>query len=284
MLDSIRVLKKWNLIIPSVFALSAFAGATSISRADDQKEEIPIEKPAHHAARKYETGALIYQGVATAYGDAEAITDILDRHQVTYQLVSSDELNSMTLEDISRFGMIIWPGGYAGQMSGSLTAQARENIRKAVNKVGVSYVGICAGAFMAVSPAPSRGEDGPDWGLSLVDGDLLPYYHLEDDGIEDSMVQVQLNDGSSRSMVWWGGPYLPEYPHGVLARYEDSGQPAITQTWAGKGLVFLSGPHPEAPENWRTKLGLTDPDGLDQKIAWKLFKAALKQSPLPSMN
>jgi glutamine amidotransferase-like uncharacterized protein len=174
-------------------------------------------------------------------------------------------------------------------MSSSLRTSTRERIRKAVVENGVSYVGICAGAFIAVSPPAKEGATGPAWGLSLVTNpmdptDLLPYYHLEEEGIEDAMVDVQLYDGTTRSLVWWGGPYLPEFPKGVIARYGDTKQPAIVETWAGKGLMILAGPHPEAPANWRTKLGLTDSDGLDQNIAWNLINAALMKSPLPTLN
>ncbi len=235
--------------------------------------------------RDYKVGALIYQGVSTAYGDAEAISSILDSHGVSYQVVDSNELNGMTLDDFAQFGMIIWPGGYAGQMSDSLFASTRENIRKAVNELGVSYVGFCAGAFMAISPPAQPGEAGPAWGLAIIpSSNLLPYYHLEYDGIEDSIVSVDLPGGKTRSLLWWGGPTLPEVAKGVIARYSDTKEPAITETWAGKGFVLLSGPHPESPENWRTKLGLYDPDGLDQDIAWDMFDAALKQVPMPGLN
>jgi hypothetical protein len=83
-------------------------------------------------------------------------------------------------------------------------------------------------------------------------------------------------------MVWWGGPSLPEWKGGVIARYTDNNQPAIAQTWSGNGLVILSGPHPEAPQNWRDKLGLSDSDGLDQDYAGQMLEAAAKQQPMDS--
>lgn len=235
--------------------------------------------------RPYSIGALIYDGDSAAYGDPEAIASILDAHGISYKRASSDDINSMSIDELSQYGMIIWPGGYAGQMSSSLTPQARENIRTAVNQNGVGYVGICAGAFIAVSPPPTGNEEGPKWGLSILPAaDLLPYYYLEDDGTDDAMVQINFAVGNSRSLVWWGGPYLPEYPKGVIARYAKTNQPAIVQTWAGKGMVILSGPHPEAPQNWRDKLGLQDSDNLDQDIAWQLFQATLNQQFLPALN
>jgi glutamine amidotransferase-like uncharacterized protein len=260
-------------------SLSQSAGLTSKNQSTNNTS----------ATRKYKVDALVYAGDAAAFGDPEAISEILDSKKMTYHTVSSSELDSMSLDELSQYGMIIWPGGYAGQMSSSLQDSTREKIRKAVTENGVSYVGICAGAFIAVSAPAKAGAAGPSWGLSLMTNpkdptSLLPYYHLEDEGTEDAMVNLKMSDGSTRSLVWWGGPYLPEVPKGVIARYEDTKEPAIIQTWAGKGFVILSGPHPEAPDNWRTKLGLTDSDGSDQDMAGNLFSAALNQKPMATLN
>ena len=229
-------------------------------------------------------GALIYHGVATAYGDDEAIEGILDTLGISYQEASSDELNDMTLDHLSQFRMIVWPGGYAGQMSRSLTAATRDRIRLAVQERGVSFVGICAGAFIAVSPAAEPGAEGPSWGLSLIAAETLPYYHLEDEGVDYAMVDLDFARGPRRSLVWWGGPTLPEVTNGVIARYRDNHLPAMIQTWSGKGFVILSGPHPEAPLSWKTKLGLSDSAGLEQDIAALLFQAALNREPLPTIH
>ncbi len=233
--------------------------------------------------RDYRVGALIYNGVATAFGDVESIIKILNSKGITYQDVSSRELDRMSIEDLSQFGMIVWPGGYAGQMSGSLEPSTRQRIRQAVHERGVGFVGICAGAFIAVSPEALKGADGPEWGLSLLNSETLPYYHLENEGIEYALVDLNLSVGTLRGVVWWGGPTLPELPHGVIARYSDTHEPAVVQTYAGLGNVILSGPHPEAPRSWRSKLGLGNSDGLDHEFAGHLFKAALGQENLIPM-
>jgi hypothetical protein len=240
----------------------------------------PLEATRPATARSnYKTDVLIYAGDAAAYDDPEALAAIADSKGMTHQSVTSAELNQMSLDDIAKFGVIAWPGGYAGVMSDSLTQATRDNIRKAVQERGVGFVGMCAGAFIAVSPDTT-------WGLSLVNAKTLPYYHLEDEGTDDAMVGVSFAQGSSlgssRQLVWWGGPYLPEWQGGVIARYSDNNQPAIAQTWAGNGLVILSGPHPEAPDSWRSKLDLSDSDGLDQEIMGAMLMAAEKQQPLDS--
>ena len=133
-------------------------------------------------------------------------------------------------------------------------------------------MGIAGNLFNAVSPDTSAG-------LSILAGDL-PYYHLEDEGTESAMTSLVFPDGSTRSLVWWGGPKLPEVSGGVIARYADTQEPAMIETTAGAGLVILSGPHPEAPEDWRTKLGLSDSDGLDQDLARKMIQAAVSRQRL----
>lgn len=272
-LNKINKYSNWNLLLLSLTYITVTATGNNVFATE----------PPPSTPRTFKTDALIYQGDATAYGAVESISQILDSHQKTYDIVSSKELNQMGLKDFTQYGMIVWPGGYAGVMSGSLTHKTRDQLRQAVNNEGVSYVGFCAGAFIAVSPPSESGSTG-SWGLSIIPEPTLSYYYLEDQGIEESMVQVQLPNGATRDLVWWGGPYLLETEGGVIARYQKTNQPAITQSWAGKGLTLLSGPHPEAPASWRTKLGLDDSDGLDHDLTWTLFEAALTQKPLSALN
>jgi hypothetical protein len=93
------------------------------------------------------------------------------------------------------------------------------------------------------------------------------------------MVTVNFAAGGSRRLVWWGGPWTPEWKGGVVARYA-SGEPAISQKMAGKGLVIIAGPHPEAPQSWRNTAGF-DSDGLDYPVFLDMVHAALEQKPLP---
>ena len=267
------------VLVGSQIILSSCQAKEAKNKAAEEAEN--QTPPALHQ-KTVRPSALIYQGDATAYGDVEAISEILDTHHLKYSTVTSAELNQMSIDDLKNFGVLIWPGGYAGQMSGSLYPKTRENIRDAVLNEGLNFVGFCAGAFMAISPEASPQEEGPEWGLALISAPILPYYHLEDEGTEYSMVDVNFPDKTTRSLVWWGGPYLPDFKNGTIAKYADTQQPAIIQTSAGKGFVVIAGPHPEAPEEWRTKLGLQDPDGIDQEIAWQMIDAAVTQIPLPA--
>lgn len=252
--------------------LNGGLGAMTMAWPTDASVQVP------RAAGSYEVDALIFNGVGTAGADMDKIASILDSHGKSYQIVSSDELNSMTLDDLSRFGVIVWPGGYATQMSNSLTAETRTLVRKAVVERGVGFTGFCAGAFIAVSPLPEDGQP-QGWGFSILPQETLPYYYLEDQGVVADMVQVSLADGQTRDLVWYGGPTTPEVSGGVIARYPN-GQPAISQTWAGRGFVVISGPHPESPDSWRTSFGLVDSDGSDDELAFQLINAALQRRPL----
>lgn len=232
------------------------------------------------AARTFKTDALIYGGTATAVGGAEVLEEIVTEMGLTSDVVSSSELNEMSLEDLKEYGTIVWPGGYATQMSNSLNESTRQKIRTAVREHGVGYVGICAGAFIAVSPSTR-------WGFNLMEAPTsdgtLEYYHLELSGTPHAPVNLMLRDGKTREVIWWGGPYLPELSKGVLARYEDTGEPAILQGYAGKGLIAITGPHPEAPAFWQERLGISDSDGLDHDVAAELIQASIKGHKLETV-
>ena len=284
-LQNIRSLATVSSLVMVFGALSACDAPSSDAASNVGGSTLGISKDTHAPrAKNWKTDLLVFNGTMTATGDAAAVESIADKNGWTYREVTSEEMDALTPEQLTQFGTIVWPGGYAGSMSDSIQASTRQKLRDAVNNSGVGFVGFCAGAFIAVSPAAKSGEAGPAWGLSIVDAATLDYYHLEDEGTDDAMVDVVFPNDQHHQLVWWGGPKTPEYPGGVVARYADSKDPAISETWAGKGLMIISGPHPEAPQEWRDKLGLTDSDGLDQDIAAQMIASAMAGTPMPAMN
>jgi hypothetical protein len=195
---------------------------------------------------------------------------------MSYQTATSDQLNAMSLSQLSSFTIIVWPGGDSNQMDASLTSTTKSRVRQAVQS-GVNYVGFCAGAWMAVGPAPGASNSG--WGFSLVTGDYLKEYAPGGQYPVSAIVPVTFATGQTRDLVWWDGPYLPTLAGSVIARYP-GGSAAMIEARSGQGYVVLSGVHPEAPMDWRTTQNLTDPDGLDFDIAWSLVNAALTRTPL----
>lgn len=227
--------------------------------------------------RSYSTDILLFNGIGISTSDWQTTEQIVQSEKFSYRLVNSAQLNAMSLDEMASFGLMIFPGGYGNQITDGLTAATRIKVRQAVRERGVSFLGICAGAWVAVGPDP--GANAASYGFAIVPGNGLLDVYLPG-GVEPvaAMVSVSFADGANRSLVWWGGPITPSWINGVVARYE-TGDPAISQTWAGKGFVVVSGPHPEAPQGWRTTAGY-DSDGLDFDIAANLMHAALERKPL----
>ena len=95
-------------------------------------------------------------------------------------------------------------------------------------------------------------------------------------------VQMTLHsfaDGTTKDILWYGGPVTPNTPHGVVARYPD-GNPAISEMWSGNGFVILAGGHPTATTATLTALGVHSSDGAHQEVAWDMIQAALTQVPM----
>src|SRR5690349_6413785 len=76
--------------MPSVSGPFGKPGSASRLPPDDRRR-IPS------TPRPYKIDALIYQGVSTAFGDAEAIVDILGRHGLTYRIYNSEQFNTAPL-------------------------------------------------------------------------------------------------------------------------------------------------------------------------------------------
>lgn len=220
--------------------------------------------------RNYSTDALIYDGPGAAPADVNALLGIVKDLGLTYSLVNADDLNSMSLDDIAKYGLIVWPGGYAGTATKALKPETRTRVRQAVVEKGVSYIGFCAGAFMAASPPAANGGH-PEYGFSIVPYEsILPEYEPNGKHQHDyaQIVTVSLPDNPRMDLVWLGGPYFPSATE-VLARYK-TGAPAMMQTAAGRGFVVLTGPHPESPSGWAD--GFADADGKkgDVELAAKM--------------
>lgn len=243
----------------------------------------PVSIP--KGSRSFATDALLFNGAGTWSTEVTQLRSIFTAHGVTYQEVSSSQLNAMSTDELAQFGMIVWPGGYGSTQTSSLTTATKDHVREAVQVRGVNYIGFCAGAFVAVNPMPAPGTD-PDYGIAIVPGPMLKYYALEA-GFEKSgkidlaMTQQSFADGTQRDIVWYGGPMTPNVLGGVVSKYPD-GTPAISQIWSGNGFVMLSGGHPTAPQALRDQFGLQDSDGEDLDIAWKLLDATLHQHELPA--
>lgn len=229
-----------------------------------------------------QTDVLIYNGIGVSTSDWQATENIVQGQGWSYQLVNSTELNAMSLDQIASFGVIVVPGGSGGTIASNLTPAARLNLRKAIRDRGVGYVGFCAGAWVGVGPE-ALGDATASYGFAIAPGSVLSvYWPGGNSNLTAAMVPVTLASGTTRQLVWWGGPSTPEWTPeqggSVLGRYA-TGEPAISQIRSGAGQVIISGPHPEAPQGWRATAG-NDPDGLDQFIAAAMMDSARTAIPL----
>jgi glutamine amidotransferase-like uncharacterized protein len=274
-------------IVAALFALTSCDGGSAASSSDaiNSSSSAPSSSSgaptSASAQRNYTTDVLVFTGSGTWATEVTNLENILNSHGATYDEVSSAQLDAMSVDQIAQYGLLIFPGGAGGTEAGSLSAQTHAHLREAVQSRGVSYIGFCAGSFIAQAPAPAAGQD-VSYGLGVVNGPVLDYYYLENQGTDIAMTLLTFADGSTQDTLWYGGPVTPTTPGGVVAKYPD-GNPAITELWSGNGFVILSGVHPTADQATLSALGMSSTDGTHQDTAWKLINAALHQAPLPAM-
>jgi glutamine amidotransferase-like uncharacterized protein len=157
----------------------------------------------------------------------------------------------------------IQPGGKSSIAMNSMTVQLKDTLKEFVNSGG-GYVGFCAGAFAAT-----------DWvgtsnyrGLNFMPGRTEVYHTNQTAEI------IPLNwNGKTRYVYWEGGPFIDHIPEGkaeVRATYPN-GQIAAARSVYGKGRVYVTGLHPEAPQDWRDYYRLKDADGLDDDLVMEMI-------------
>lgn len=276
-----------RLILFPLFALGlalqvgcAQPGGSGDGEAPPDSAKIDPANPSSVTPDSYDTDVLLFNGVGISTSDWQTTEKIVKGMGLSYRLVNSSQLDAMSLEQMTRFGMFLVPGGKAVTITNGLKAATRVRVRQAVRDYGVAYLGICAGAFVAVESGANTNNT-TSYGFPVVEGAHLPmWYPNGNTSAIAAVVPVTFATGTQRYLVWYGGPSTPEWKNGVVARYAN-GKPAISQTWSNKGFVVVSGPHPEAPQGWRNTAG-NDPDGLDYAIMEDLVRATLERKPMPT--
>ena len=212
---------------------------------------------------------LLFDGSGTSANDVAALEGVLRDHGLGYAKAGSRRLNDMSRRELDSFRLLIVPGGNFEQMGNGLTPGAAAKVHAAVRD-GLSYLGICAGAFLA--------GRSPYNGLDLTEGVRFDFYALEDRGVRKAAVPIAVAGGATLDQYWEDGPELTGWGDAV-ARYPD-GTPAVAQGAVGQGWVILSGTHPEAPESWRRGMTFSTPVLEDQTYAAELIRAALERTRL----
>jgi glutamine amidotransferase-like uncharacterized protein len=211
---------------------------------------------------------LLFNGTGSSPTDVVALENILTAMGLTYATANSAQMNAMSKATIGSYKMIVWPGGNSIDMGNSLTASATALVRNAVVQTGVSYIGFCAGAFMA--------ESSTEYNVFNLAGTWFDFYQAN----VTNMVWTTFANGFQRDLVYWDGPEIDGFGS-VIAKYPN-GQSAIAEAWVGKGFVVLSGVHPEAPADWRVGFASPDVDGVaaDVAFATTLLNAAISKTLL----
>ena len=136
----------------------------------------------------------------------------------------------------------------------------------------MSYLGICAGGFLAGNfPAPYNS-------FNLSSGVQFGFYSAENNA-RKAAVRITMAEGPALDQYWEDGPQFAGWGE-VVGKYPN-GTPAIVEGTVGKGLVILSGVHPEAPANWRRGMDFQTPASADTAYAGTLIVAALNRVTLP---
>ncbi len=223
---------------------------------------------------------LIYAGTGTWTAEASALWSILSLQEVRTHVTDAAEINGFTQEKLASYGLIIFPGGDSQTITDALTPATRFNLREAVRKKAVSYLGFCAGAWIAASPETTP-EGEASYGLGILNLPVQQPTYMGIQGLHYTMARTRFPNRPSRELLWYGGPVTASAGSGsIIAKYSD-GTAAISQLWAEKGFVILAGVHPAATPTIIDSLGLTNTDGADYELAWELLKAGLLKKPLP---
>lgn len=212
---------------------------------------------------------LLFDGAGTSHGDVEALEKTLDRHRFEYATVDSAGLNAMSAPQLRAHRLLIVPGGNFVAMGQGIAPATAMKVHDAVEN-GLSYLGICAGAFLAGKSAFN--------GLNLTRGVAFPFYSEEARGARKAAVWVRAAGEPAYQHYWEDGPALIGWG-AAIGRYPD-GTPAIAEGNFGEGWVILSGVHPEAPESWRAGMKFATPADIDNDYAAKLIGAALRRTRL----
>jgi VCBS repeat protein len=161
-------------------------------------------------------------------------------------------LNAMPERQFKAYGLLIVPGGNFGCIVVNWTEATREAIQTAVLRGPLSYLGICAGAFVAGSTDPNLNLTGLP--ISKNGWDSFDFYSLYYGSMpRTDIARLQLSlapgsqFGSDFDTYWFDGPQLTGFGD-VIAAYPD-GTPAVAEV-SNNGFVVLSGVHSEAPGSW----------------------------------
>lgn len=202
--------------------------------------------PLVQAAQAPTVAVAVYRGPAGCDDCSETVRTAIERLDPRYRVdfVGPAERIDITPANLRRYSLYVQPGG--GQDIPAALASLGDARSAAVRDYvaqGGRYLGLCMGAYLA-----DAGN------LRLIPDDLdsevgRPGFPVTT--IDDAAVAVRWA-GHDDHVFYQDGPYLPSsHAPGVrvLATYAN-GDIAAARYPFGRGVVALSGPHPEADASW----------------------------------
>jgi glutamine amidotransferase-like uncharacterized protein len=228
--------------------------------------------------------ALIYKGEGSCEEDcSESLAAIAQKMGFETKYVGPEEKSYAVFE-----GASVWlqPGGLVTQQNRAMVIELKRNIVKFVNNGG-GYVGICAGALLASeSYGWNSTNQGPftDEALGFFPGSSTIY--SAPSSVE--LIESEWKAMGLRHLYWELGPAFPnEKVWGgaveVISRYPNDQAATIRRNF-GKGKVFVTAFHPEAPQYWRDHFKMQDRDGLDFDLVAEMIRWTRGSSSVPNQN
>jgi hypothetical protein len=258
----------WKLVVPSILArvtLNEKSTANSIAAPAGSSETAKIQKAGT-------TPILIFNGTGTGANAVAAIESVVKSLGLGYHTANSSQLGAMSQAQLAAYQLFIVPGGNSIKIGNALSSKATTNVRNAVAQNGLNYLGLCAGGFFG-------GYSKYHNGLNLTSGVWFNFYADYNKGIHKEAVTISFPSRGKLDIYWQDGPQLSGWGQ-VIGKYPN-GTPALTEGTWGKGLVILSGVHPEAPASWRNGMHFSTPVDVDLAYAGSLVTAAMTHTMLP---
>ncbi|MGH8082815.1 MAG: BPL-N domain-containing protein, partial [Lysobacter sp.] len=212
----------------------------------------------------------VYRGPASCENCSETLKTAIEQLGPNYRVdfVGKGERIDITPETLSRYDVYAQPGG--GQDIPGALASLGDNRIDAIHDYvahGGRYLGICMGAYLASAS-----------GLGLIPHELdsevgRPGFSVTT--TDDAAVAVQWQ-GREETIFYQDGPYLFRAAHDTgfkaIAAYANNDLAAARYS-LGKGVVVLSGPHPEADESWFEDAGIP----LENRPSDRLLRSLLTE-------
>lgn len=213
--------------------------------------------------------AVIFAGAGTCEGCASTVAAMLQQRNYQVHLVNEHQLNAEVLHQADLY---VQPGGSDDIMDtlSVLSAYQIQAIRDFVAQGG-SYLGICAGAYLAGQYA--------DQGAGIRAFGLVEITEIEQELANDNQAQwisILLPPDHRPTQVYYqAGPHFGHQVPStgkVTAVYAASKQIAARISSFGKGKVALIGPHYEADMDWFAADELAISSPLQQELLFQMLQ------------